>query len=133
PACPLLPASIGVRTDRFSRVFIPLPDVNASSDAMIAQFSHSFASGFTISALSTWSHSIDFSSYEIGFQQTDPFTQSIDKGNSDFDVRQSLGISGYYELPLYRGRHDLMGAIAGGWTLGAVFTKHTGFSFTPTI
>ena len=26
-----------------------------------------------------------------------------------------------------------MGAIAGGWTLGAVFTKHTGFSFTPLI
>ena len=133
PANSACPAPIVVGNNRFNRVFLPLPDVNASFDAMITQLSHSFARGFTVSTLYTWSHSIDFSSYEIGFQQTDPFTQSIDKGNSDFDVRQSLGISGFYELPLYRGRHDLMGAVGGGWTLGSVFTKHTGFPFTPLI
>ena len=133
PTNPLCPAPIVVGNNRFGRVFIPLPDVNASFNAMIAQLSHTFASGFTLSTLYTWSHSIDFSSYEIGFQQTDPYTQSINKGNSDFDVRQSLGISSYYELPLYRGRHDLVGAVAGGWTLGGVFTKHTGFPFTALI
>jgi len=133
PSNPACPAPIVVGNNRFNRVFIPLPDVNAGFDAMIAQLSHTFASGFTVSTLYTWSHSIDFSSYEIGFQQTDPFTQSINRGNSDFDVRQSLGVSGYYELPLYRGRHDFMGAVAGGWTLGGVFTKHTGFPFTALI
>jgi len=133
PANPACPAPVVVGNNRFNRVFLTLPDVNASFDAMITQLSHTFTGGFTISALYTWSHSIDFSSYEIGFQQTDPFTQSINKGNSDFDVRQSLGISGYYELPLYRGRHDLTGAVAGGWTLGGVFTKHTGFPFTALI
>ena len=133
PTNPLCPAPIVVGNNRFSRVFIPLPDVNASFDAMIAQLSHAFTKGFSVSALYTWSHSIDFSSYEIGFQQTDPFTQSINKGNSDFDVRQNLGISGYYELPLYRNHHDLIGAVAGGWTLGGVFTKHTGLPFTALI
>jgi hypothetical protein len=133
PTNPLCPAPIVVGNNRFGRVFIPLPDVNSSFDAMITQLSHSFASGFTVSALYTWSHSIDFSSYEIGFQQTDPFTQSINKGNSDFDVRHNLGISGYYELPLYRGRHDLLGTVAGGWTLGGVFTKHSGLPFTALI
>ncbi len=133
PSNPACPAPIVVGNNRFGRVFIPLPDANASFDAMIAQLSHAFARGFTVSTLYTWSHSIDFSSYEVGFQETDPFTQSIDKGSSDYDVRQSLGISGYYELPLYRGRHDLMGAVAGGWTLGGVFTKHTGFPFTALI
>src|SRR5260370_5217179 len=130
PTNPLCPAPIVVGNNRFGRVFIPLPDVNASFDALITQLSHSFGSGFSVSALYTWSHSIDFSSYEIGFQQTDPFTQSIDKGNSDFDVRQNLGISAYYELPLYRRRHDLLGAVGGGWTLGGVFTKHPGLPFT---
>src|ERR1700739_3601331 len=66
----------------------------------------------------------------MGLQKTHPFNQAIDKGNSDFDVRQVLGISGYYELPLYRGRHDILGTVAGGWTLGGVFTKHTGLPFT---
>src|SRR5260370_40625231 len=100
---------------------------------MIAELSRTFTSGLTVSAIYTWSHSIDFSSYEIGAQQTDPFTQSIDKGNSDFDVRQNLGISSYYELPLYRGRHDFLGAVAGGWTIGGVFTQHTGRPFTAPI
>ncbi len=63
PACP---APIVVGNNRFNRVFIPLPDVTASFDAMVTQLSHTFASGFTISTLYTWSHSIDFSSYEIG-------------------------------------------------------------------
>src|SRR6266478_4781783 len=133
PTNPLCPAPIVVGNNRFGRVFIPLPDVNASFYALITQLSRSFASGLSASALYTWSHSIDFSSYEIGFQQTDPFTQSINKGNSDFDVRQNLGISAYYELPLYRGRHDFLGAVAGGWTLGGVFTKHTGLPFTALI
>jgi len=133
PSNPACPAPIVVGNNRFGRVFIPLPDVNASFDAMIVQLSHLFAKGFTFSTLYTYSHSIDTSSYEIGFQQTDPSNQLINKGNSDFDVRHSLGISGFYELPLYRGRHDLMGAVAGGWTLGGVLTKHSGFPFTALI
>ena len=133
PTNPACPAPIVVGNNRFNRVFIPLPDVNASFDALITQLSHNFSKGLSVSALYTFSHSIDFSSYEIGFQQTDPFTQSINKGNSDFDVRQNLGVAGYYELPLYRGRHDLMGALVGGWTLGGVLTKHTGLPFTALI
>lgn len=133
PSNPACPAPIVVGNNHFNRVFIPLPDVNASFDAMIAQLSRTFTSGLSVSALYTWSHSIDFSSYEIGFQQTDPFTQSINKGDSDFDVRQVLGVSSYYELPLYRGRHDLLGTVAGGWTLGGVFTKHSGLPFTALI
>ena len=133
PTNPACPAPIVVGNNRFNRVFLPLPDVNASFNAMIAQLSRTFANGLTVSALFTWSHSIDFSSYEIGFQQTDPFTQSIDKGDSDFDVRRVLDISGFYELPLYRGRHDFLGAVAGGWTLGGVFIKHSGLPFTALI
>src|SRR5260370_9956390 len=130
PTTPLCPAPIVVGNNRFGRVFIPLPDVNASFDALITQLSHSFARGLSVSALYTWSHSIDFSSYEIGFQQTDPFTQSINKGNSYFDVRQNLGISAYSELPLYRGRHDFLGAVAGGWTLVGLFSQPTGLPFS---
>jgi hypothetical protein len=133
PANPACPAPIVVGNNRFARVFIPLPDVNASFDAMIAQATHRFARGFSISALYTWSHTIDTSSYEIGAEQTDPFNQAINKGNSDFDVRQNFGLSAYWELPIFRGRHDLIGTVAGGWTLGGILSKHSGFPFTALI
>jgi hypothetical protein len=133
PTNPACPAPVVVGNNRFGRVFIPLPDVNASFDALIVQVSHNFKHGFSGSVLYTFSHSIDTSSYEIGFQQTDPFTQSINKGNSDYDVRHNLGVSGYWELPIYRNRRDLLGTIAGGWTLGGVLVKHTGLPFTALI
>ena len=133
PANPACPAPVVVGNNRFGRVFIPLPDVNASFDAMVVQLTHRFANGFTFSSLYTLSHSIDTSSYEIGFQQTDPFNQAINKGDSDYDVRHNFQISAFYELPFFRGRHDLLGTIVGGWTLGGIFDKHSGFPFTPLI
>ena len=133
PTNPLCPAPIVVGNNRFSRVFIPLPDVNASFDAMVVQLTHRFANGFTFASTYTLSHSIDTSSYEIGFQQTDPFNQAINKGDSDYDVRHNFQISAFYELPFFRGRHDLLGTVVGGWTVGGIFDKHSGFPFTPLI
>jgi len=133
PANPACPAPVVVGNNRFGRVFIPLPDVNASFDAMIAQLTHRFSSGFTLSALYTFSHSIDTSSYEIGSQQTDPSNQLINKGSSDYDVRHNFQLSAFYELPFFHSRHDLLGTVAGGWTLGGIFDKHTGFPFTALI
>jgi hypothetical protein len=130
PAC-LAPIQVG--NPRFNRVFFPLPDVNASFDALITQVTHQFARGFTFSALYTYSHTIDAASNEIGFQQTDPFTQGLDKASSDFDVRHHLQVSAFWELPLFRGRHDFLGAIAGGWTLGGILDKHSGFPFSALI
>jgi len=133
PTNPACPAPVVVGNNRFGRVFIPLPDVNASFDAMIAQLTHRFSKGFTLSTLYTYSHSIDTSSFEIGFQQTDPFNQLINKGSSDYDVRHNFQVSALYELPFFRSRHDFLGTVAGGWTLSGILDKHTGFPFTALI
>ena len=127
------PAPIQVGNNRFGRVFVPLPDGNASFDALIAQVTRRFARGFTISTLYTFSHSIDTASYEIGFQQTDPFNQALNKASSDYDVRHHFQVSAFWELPIFRARHDFVGAFLGGWTLGGVFDKHSGFPFSALI
>ncbi|HEY2461709.1 MAG TPA: carboxypeptidase regulatory-like domain-containing protein [Candidatus Acidoferrum sp.] len=126
-------APIVVGNNRFGRVFVPLPDVNASFDAFIAQLTHRFSHGVTFSGIYTLSHSIDTSSFEIGFQQTDPFNQAIDRGDSDFDVRNHLQLSAFWEIPLFRTRHDFVGNVLGGWTLGGIFDKHSGFPFSALI
>ena len=133
PSNPLCAAPITVGNNRFNRVFFPLADVNASFDAFIFQVSRRFSHGFSVSSLYTYSHSIDTSSFEIGFQQTDPFNQALDKGSSDYDVRHHFQLSGYWELPWLRSRHDFVGMMVGGWTLGGVFDKHTGFPFSALI
>ena len=133
PSNPLCPAPIVVGNNRFNRVFFPLPDVNASFDAMIFQVSRRLTHGFQISSLYSWSHSIDAASYEIGYQQTDPSNQLLNKGRSDFDVRQNWSLSGLWELPYLRSRHDFLGTALGGWTISGILSKHSGFPFAALI
>jgi len=70
PACP--GAYPGRQPADLTAVFFPMPDVNASFDALITQVTHQFAHGFTFSALYTFSHTIDTASNEIGFQKRTP-------------------------------------------------------------
>jgi len=107
--------------------------VNASFDAGIFEVTRRFSHGLTVSSVYTLSHSIDTSSFEIGFQQTDPSNQLINKGSSDYDVRHHWQLSSYWEIPLLRSRHDFVGKAFGGWTLGGILDKHSGFPFTALI
>ncbi|MDQ2949827.1 MAG: TonB-dependent receptor, partial [Acidobacteriota bacterium] len=88
----------------------------------------------------TWAHSIDDTS---GESSNSPIQNSrnlaAQRGNSTFDVRHKLTVSGTYELPLGKGKHWLTAApkplewIAGGWQLNNILTLQTGLPFTPTM
>lgn len=119
--------------NRFLNIYTPLPDVNASFDAAVLTVDRKFGHGFQINGSYTWSHAIDTASYEVGYQQTDPANQTIDRGNSDFDVRQNLVISGSWQSPFLGGRNSWIGQAVGGWSISGIFSKHTGFSFPALI
>jgi hypothetical protein len=127
PTC-LAPHATG--NNRFSNLYFPLPDVNASYDAAIFTATHRFSHGLQVDATYSWSHAIDTASYEVGFQQTDPNNQLINKGSSDFDVRNNFVMDGLWELPIFRGRHDFLGTALGGWTVTGILSKHSGFPYS---
>lgn len=117
----------------FSNLYFPLPDVNASYDALVASANYRLKHGIQFGSNYTWSHAIDTSSYEIGFQQTDPSNQLINRGNSDFDIRQNFVLDALWEVPIFRGRHDFAGSVLGGWTITGIMSKHSGFPYTALI
>jgi len=86
-----------------------------------------------VDGIYTWSRAIDTASFEIGYQQTDPFNQNINRGDSDFDVRKNLIISGTWESPFIGGRDSLLGKAVGGWTISGIMSKHSGFPFSALI
>jgi hypothetical protein len=133
PSNPSCPADRLVGNNRFGRIFIPLDDVNASYDAAIFQLKHRFSGGLELAGAYTWSHTIDTVSYEIGFQQTDPSNQSLNRGSSDYDVRHNFVLSGLWEIPFLRTRKDFVGYALGGWTISGVMSKHSGLPFTALI
>ncbi len=118
---------------RFNRIFMPLPDVNASYDAAVFHVTRKFHQGFQLDATYTWSHAIDTASYEIGYQQTDPYNQLIDRGNSDFDVRSNFVLAAVWEVPFYKGKRNLAGYTLGGWSLSGIVSKHSGFPYSGLI
>jgi hypothetical protein len=124
------PVSQRTGNPRFNRIFFPLPDVNASYDALVATLRHRFARGLDLNVNYTWSHSIDTTSYEIGAQQTDPSNQELNRAESDYDVRHNLILSAVWDLPIFRGRNDALGKVLGGWTVSGILTKHSGFPFS---
>src|SRR5450759_2943396 len=38
-----------------------------------------------------------------------------------------------WELPVFRGRHDFMGAVLGGWNVSGIMSKHSGFPYSALI
>jgi hypothetical protein len=117
---------------RFNRIFVPLPDVNASFDALVVRLNKNFSRGFQFGANYTWSHSIDTASYEIGYQQTDPSNPSLNRASSDFDVRQNFVASALWDLPSPH-KNGFVNAVLGGWTLSGIMSLHTGFPFSAVI
>jgi hypothetical protein len=133
PGNPLCPAPVQTGNPRFNRIFFPLPDVNASYDSLVTTVRHNFTHGLSFQGSWTYAHSIDTASYEVGFQQTDPSNQLIDKGNSDYNVRHNFVASVVWELPWLRNRRGFLGEALGGWSISSIFDKHTGFPFSALI
>ena len=127
PACPVAHAT---GNHLFSNLYFPLPDVNASYDAAIFTATHRFNHGLQVDATYSWSHAIDTASYELGFQQTDPSNQLINRGSSDFDVRNNFVMDALWEVPIFRSRHDFLGTALGGWTITGIMSKHSGFPYS---
>jgi len=115
-------------------VYIPTPDVNANYNAMNARLTRRFGRGFQFDALYRWAKSIDTLSNEgPGAVTNQTFPQDLrqERGPSDYDVRHNLAVSGLWDLPLFRGRHDFVGKALGGWQIDGIVQWHTGFPWTP--
>ncbi len=56
-----------------------------------------------------------------------------ERGPSDYDVKHNLIVSGTWDLPIFRKREDFLGKVLGGWEINGIWTKHSGFPWTPKI
>jgi hypothetical protein len=120
----------------FGPVYFAQPDVNSNYNALNLGLTRSFARGLGLQANYRWSKSIDQLSNEgpgAASNQTYPQDQRTERGPSDFDATHSLTVAAQYELPWYRNRAGLAGAILGGIQISPIITWHTGFPYTVKI
>jgi hypothetical protein len=105
-------------------------DGGAHFNALLMQLKHEFGKSFLLDAQYRLSHSVDSGSnaYAGGFYQW-----NLDTGyaTSDYDTLHAFKLYGIWTPTLFRGNHNWVEKIIGGWTISGILNMHTGFPWTP--
>ncbi len=93
-----------------------------------SSLTRSFSKGFLFQAQYLWGHAIsDNAGSGEGGQIQNVACRACDRGDSDYDIRQTLTANSVYQLPFVRDKWF------GGWDLSGLFTARTGTPFSVTI
>jgi hypothetical protein len=60
------------------------------------------------------------------FTQENPFDINANYGWQPFDIRFIYNTNMYYEVPIFKGQHGVVGHILGGWTISPLLTAQSG-------
>jgi hypothetical protein len=117
----LLELSVNALNPNFSGIEVPQTGVTSNYQALQVQFQRSVAHGIQALASYTWSHAIDYGSNDSALPST--------RGNSDFDVRNSLQAGMSWDLPsAYHNASTRM--LLENWGLDGRLTARTAFPVT---
>jgi hypothetical protein len=103
---------------------------SSTSHALEVTVDHRLAAGFNLRAAYTLGKTIDLTSGfgARSYTFTDPYDLAFDRGPADFDVRQRVVVSGFYELPGLRA--GLGRLLTNNWQVGGIASFQTGTPFT---
>ena len=110
-------------------------DGTSSYNALQVAFQRRLTKGLSIDANYTWAHNIDdvvgFSTEGTGGYGLVPSEIStLDRANSDLDIRNRLAVTANYQLPFGSSLHGFAAQAAKGWELNVLGAWETGLPFT---
>ncbi len=114
-------------------------EVSSVYDAFHSRLEKRFAHGLTSQMSYTWSKSLDTGSNSLPTAYTNTisnlpaFSLRLLRSVSDFDVPQSLVLSGSWEIPVRAEKSRVIAVLFSGWQAGSLVTLSSGLPFTPTI
>jgi hypothetical protein len=112
----------GSFNSNFGAVYIQTNGLTSDYNALQTQLQRRLRHGLQILASYTWSHSIDYGSFDLAT----PYL----RGNSDFDVRHNFSTAFAYELPNNRFPNPLANALLDHWGVDGRVGARTGFPIT---
>jgi hypothetical protein len=106
---------------------------SSAYNALQVRYERHLSRGLTASMGYTWSHSIDTNSSDTTACVPGVFEPpSSNRGDSDFDIRQSFHAGFSYNIPAVPGA-AWMKTLTGGWGLDGIITAQTGLPINVTI
>ena len=133
-----IPIADRVPYPAFSWILLTYNGGWSSYNGLAARFQKRFGSGMFLQATYTYSHALDLGNTD-DFSFSQCCFKTLDKGNSDYDVRHRFVLSYVYDLPFGRGRRFLSGAsgltdkLVGGWEVSGITTFSSGQWQTVTL
>jgi len=108
----------------------PRYDSNYHSLQMYLQ--RRFSGASQVSAAYTWSKNLTDSQNDRSNAPQNTFDINSEYSRSTLDRRHVFTMNYIYELPFFKGRHDLAGNVLGGWQASGIVTLNSGLPFTIT-
>ncbi len=112
---------------------------SSSYNAVHARVVKNLSHGFQLEGSYTWAKSIDTNSQSTSHQYANSITNpelfdiGINRGLSDFDVRNTFSANVLWQLPSPHTPVKPLNSLGGGWQLGEILYVSSGNPFTPTI
>ncbi len=102
---------------------------NSNYNALWITVNKHLSQGFQLVGTYTYSKSLDYNSLSTGETYTlqNAYNPRGDYGLSEFDVRNRVAISGFYQFPFKGNR------LVSGWQVGAIFQAQSGSPLNPTL
>lgn len=126
-----IPISQRIPYPQFSWILLTYNGGWSSYNGLATRLQKRFGNGMFLQAAYTYSHAIDLGNTD-DFSFSQCCFKTLDKGNSDYDVRHRLVLSYVYDLPIGRGKRFLSGVsgvenkFVGGWQVSGVTTFSSG-------
>jgi hypothetical protein len=111
--------SLGSLNPNFGTVFYFNGGITSNYQALQSQFQRTLNHGLQVLASYTWSHSLDYGSNSTALP--------LERGNSDFDVRNSFQGAVSWEIPRFT-THETR--LYSGWALDGRILTRSGFPIT---
>lgn len=119
--------------NRFAEIDYKTSGGTVHYDSLQMTLNRRFAAGLSLGAQYTWGRNIGNSGGSNEANTAgNPYDFGADRGNNNFDIRQSFNMTALYELPFGKGKKYLgqvsrpADALLGGWQLGGVVNARTG-------
>ncbi|MCZ6491403.1 MAG: carboxypeptidase regulatory-like domain-containing protein, partial [Acidobacteria bacterium] len=129
-------ASKGLNPAFSSGILLNNSDAQSFYNALQLSANKSLSGGLSLQASYTFSKSVDDASDTFENAQY-PYLRTLNRGPSNFDIRQRLVLNYFYSLPFGSGRSwatsGILSKMFGGWRLGGIFSVRTGTPFTATV
>lgn len=94
-------------------------------------FQRRFANGFALQGTYTWGKTTGQSQTRRDMRVQNPLNWAADYGVTDYDRTHVFSMNYIWDLPLLRGRRDLLGQVFGNWEVAGFFTAQSGLAMTP--